>query len=848
MADCRKAADVVFIIDKTYNINYNYYKDYVINAFLSKLSAMLLIDLGRTRVAVITYNESAYVEFNFNMYSKGLDVQNAYQRIAYGGRVADMAIALNLARTSVFTAQNGARFESAVTSLAVVLTSNVSPNSPATIAAANALRTTGTYGVHIVTIGVGTSVDMYQLNAVANYPAPLNSFAVTSATNLGSLNDKVKRIICSDDASCKAANCPSGCLELVNRVQCTCPAGKAGDKCDRSCLNGGDVVFLLTTSNRLGQPYIQKMTEFMSNLIRSWDISSSMDGTTVTRVGLVTYATGAVARIQLKDHEQDLEGLLQDVNNVQATGGYDYLDKALKVACSSMFTAANGDRSNVPNYIIVMMDGQSDDMNATWREASACRAMGIDITVVAISTSINYLELSGIASVPIETNIFTASNTSALTDDWRQKIADAICHNIDYCAPHPCQNGATCKNILGGYTCFPCPPMTTGFNCERPCSGVLDVVFILDAAGTVHAERWHYVLEFVINTVLNLDIYPTRTQVGLIYFSDDAFVGFTLNKFSTRQDIINAVRTIPYIGGRTNTASAFRLARRTLFDPTNGDRPDAKNVIIYVANGDSTVDQTLTVAEAIENRYNGVTILSVGVEKQMTTSKELESITSFPRTAALNFVPSFDVLPDFGAKIVQVMCLKDTLCASNPCQHGGTCTEDLNQYICTCPNGISGVNCERDCTNKMDIVFILDNSGSVQEEYGQSVDFSRRVVQGLDATNDLVRIGGIAYSDDIVGQFYMNQNIGNQQNVINAFDFYNKFGTTNTPSALESCRDNQFTAKNGDRPDVPNYIIIVTDGYSNVNQNRTIPDAKQLQSMGVTMYAIAVGTDPQLAS
>lgn len=160
---------------------------------------------------------------------------------------------------------------------------------------------------------------------------------------------------------------------------------------------------------------------------------------------------------------------------------------------------------------------------------------------------------------------------------------------------------------------------------------------------------------------------------------------------------------------------------------------------------------------------------------------------------------------------------------------------------------MSGPNCQRNCNKKMDIVFILDNSGSVQEEYGQSVAFSRRVVQGLDANNDLVRVGAIAYSDDLVGQFFFNQNIGNIQNVINAFDFFNKFGTTNTPSALEAARDSQFTAKNGDRPDVPNCIVIVTDGFSNVNQNRTIPDAKQLQSMGVTIYAIAVGVDPQLS-
>lgn len=33
-------------------------------------------------------------------------------------------------------------------------------------------------------------------------------------------------------------------------------------------------------------------------------------------------------------------------------------------------------------------------------------------------------------------------------------------------------------------------------------------------------------------------------------------------------------------------------------------------------------------------------------------------------------------------------------CASNPCQHGGTCTDRLNAYSCKCVPGYAGVNCE----------------------------------------------------------------------------------------------------------------------------------------------------------
>lgn len=33
-------------------------------------------------------------------------------------------------------------------------------------------------------------------------------------------------------------------------------------------------------------------------------------------------------------------------------------------------------------------------------------------------------------------------------------------------------------------------------------------------------------------------------------------------------------------------------------------------------------------------------------------------------------------------------------CASNPCQNGGTCTDMLNDYSCSCSPGYSDKNCQ----------------------------------------------------------------------------------------------------------------------------------------------------------
>ena len=44
-----------------------------------------------------------------------------------------------------------------------------------------------------------------------------------------------------------------------------------------------------------------------------------------------------------------------------------------------MFTPNNGDRFNVPNYIVILTDGRSDNRDSTWREAQLARQAGIHI-------------------------------------------------------------------------------------------------------------------------------------------------------------------------------------------------------------------------------------------------------------------------------------------------------------------------------------------------------------------------------------------------------------------------------------------------------------------------------------
>ena len=59
-------------------------------------------------------------------------------------------------------------------------------------------------------------------------------------------------------------------------------------------------------------------------------------------------------------------------------------------------------------------------------------------------------------------------------------------------------------------------------------------------------------------------------------------------------------------------------------------------------------------------------------------------------------------------------------------------------------------------------------------------------------------------------------------------------------------RTNMFTANNGDRSGDPNYAITITDGRSNVNNARTVPEALLAQDEKINMFAVGIGQNGQV--
>jgi hypothetical protein len=143
----------------------------------------------------------------------------------------------------------------------------------------------------------------------------------------------------------------------------------------------------------------------------------------------------------------------------------------------------------------------------------------------------------------------------------------------------------------------------------------------------------------------------------------------------------------------------------------------------------------------------------------------------------------------------------------------------------------------------MDLIFVLDASTSVTKPNFQLMkDFLKYFLVVASIDTDSVRVGIVIYSTKVFIQFHMDEYIGNKRGLYRALDeIPYAYGSTNTFGGLNTMRTQMFLRERGDRPDVENVCILITDGGSNINARKTIPEAVKARDQNIHIYVIGIG-------
>ena len=152
------------------------------------------------------------------------------------------------------------------------------------------------------------------------------------------------------------------------------------------------------------------------------------------------------------------------------------------------------------------------------------------------------------------------------------------------------------------------------------------------------------------------------------------------------------------------------------------------------------------------------------------------------------------------------------------------------------------------CTGVIDLAIVLDTSGSVHwERFDEKVKpFIKSIINQLEVAQDRTRVGVITWGDESFLRFPLNKYPAKQDvlQAIDALPFTD--GRTNTASALKRLHTEMFIPSAGDRSEVPNHALILTDGQSNVNAINTLPEAILARKKGIHITVATIGNNPSM--
>lgn len=145
------------------------------------------------------------------------------------------------------------------------------------------------------------------------------------------------------------------------------------------------------------------------------------------------------------------------------------------------------------------------------------------------------------------------------------------------------------------------------------------------------------------------------------------------------------------------------------------------------------------------------------------------------------------------------------------------------------------------CDSRVDVVFILDESGSIwPEDFLKQRQFLVRLVEDWTLGPDAVQVGLITFSYAPTSRFFLGQ-YHDKNKLIDAVNNVTQTGGgTYTNFALERLHTEFFKPENGARSGVGKMSIIITDGES-YDTDETAAEARMARSKGITLVAIGVG-------
>ncbi|NXV19667.1 CO6A3 protein, partial [Cepphus grylle] len=523
-----------------------------------------------------------------------------------------------------------------------------------------------------------------------------------------------------------------------------------------------DIIFLVDSSWSIGKEHFQLVREFLYDVIKALDV-----GGNDFRFALVQFSGNPHTEFQLNTYPSTRD-VLSHIANMPYTGGGTKTGKGLEYLIENHLTKAAGSRASegVPQVIIVLTDGRSQDDVAL--PSSVLKSARVNMFAVGVQDAVEG-ELKEIASEPFDKHLFNLENFTAL----HGIVGDLVASVRSSMTPEKAGAKGLVKDITAQESA--------------------DLIFLIDGSNNIGSVNFQAIRDFLVNLIESLRVGAQQIHIGVVQYSDQPRTEFALNSYSTKADVLDAVKALSFRGGEeANTGAALEFVVENLFTQAGGSRIEeaVPQILVLISGGESSDDireGLLAVKQA--------SIFSFSIGVLNADSAELQQIAtdgSFAFTAL--DIRNLDALREL--LLPNIVGVAQRL------------------ILLEAPTIVTEVI----EVNKKDIVFLIDGSTALGTAPFNAIrDFVAKIVQRLEVGPDLIQVAVAQYADTVKPEFYFNTHQSRKDVMANVKKMKLMGGTAlNTGSALDFVRNNFFTSAAGCRMEegVLPMLVLITGGKS----------------------------------
>uniref|UniRef100_A0A8B9NT82 Collagen alpha-1(XX) chain n=1 Tax=Apteryx owenii TaxID=8824 RepID=A0A8B9NT82_APTOW len=205
-------------------------------------------------------------------------------------------------------------------------------------------------------------------------------------------------------------------------------------------------------------------------------------------------------------------------------------------------------------------------------------------------------------------------------------------------------------------------PSGSQFQCDT--SAMTDIILLVDGSWSIGRNNFKLIKEFLSTLISPFNIGQDKIRVGLSQYSSDPRTEWDLNTYTTRDEVLEAMRNLRLQAGKlfsqehtillcSSPGLALTHVLEQNLKPESGARLEAEKLVILLTDGKSQDDANL-VAQTLKNL--GIEIFAIGVKNA--DEAELKQVASEPLELTVYNVLDFPLLSSLVGRLTQVLCTR----------------------------------------------------------------------------------------------------------------------------------------------------------------------------------------------